>query len=125
VPARTVFTDNIAPPVSPQPVEPPFDLRRLDVVPDDLDATWTDLTANAVDLAWPTHGVAAVLSFSASAPYVVAASPSDKEAVAVEPQTHALPPLRRVQRDEPGAPTLLEPGQVLTLDYELRARPSP
>jgi aldose 1-epimerase len=120
VPARRVFTDNIAPPVHPQPVEPPFDLRRLDAMTDGLDATWTDLTYNSVDLSWPSHDLRATLGFSETAAFLVAASPADKDAVAVEPQTHALPALRRLVGDEPGAPAMLAPGEVLAVDYELR-----
>jgi galactose mutarotase-like enzyme len=52
----------------------------------------------------------------------VAASPADVAAIAVEPQTHALPGLRRLLVHEPGAPTLLAPGEVLAVDYELRFR---
>jgi aldose 1-epimerase len=125
VPARRVFTDNMAPPVRAQPVEPPFDLRRLDVMADDLDATWTDLTSRAVDLAWPTHDLRATFGFGERAAFLVAASPADRDAVAVEPQTHALPALRRLVGHEPGAPTLLEPGDVLAVDYELRVQRSP
>jgi aldose 1-epimerase len=120
VPAGSVFTDNLDTAVRAQPVEPPFDLRRLDVVPDGLDATWTGLTSNAVDLAWPEHALRATFAFSDSAAFLVAASPADKDAVAVEPQTHAPPALRRLVHDEPGAPVLLDPGDVLAVDYELR-----
>jgi aldose 1-epimerase len=124
VPARRVFTDNISPAVRAQPVEPPFDLRRLDAMVDGLDATWTGLTGNAVDLAWPTHGLRATFRFSAPAAFLAAASPPDTGAVAVEPQTHAPAALRRLVGDEPGAPALLAPGEVLTVDYELRVQRS-
>ena len=120
VPARRVLADNIAPPVHPQPVEPPFDLREPGVMADGLDATWTDLTSNSVDLAWPSHHLRAAFGFSESGAFLVAASPADKDAVAVEPQTHAPPALRRLVEQEPGAPALLAPGDVLALDYELR-----
>jgi aldose 1-epimerase len=124
VPAGRVFTDNTAPPVDPQPVAPPFDLRTLDVMVDGLDATWTDLTGQSIELAWPTHGLEATFGFGGWAMFVVAASPADVDAVAVEPQTHALPALRRLVDHEPGAPMLLGPGDVLAVDYELRVRRS-
>lgn len=119
VPAGRVFTDNLAPAARPQPVEPPFDLRRLDAMADGLDATWTDLTAQAVELAWPAHDLRATFRFSGQAAFLTAASPPDQDAVAVEPQTHAPPALRRLVRDEPGAPALLAPGEALAVDYEL------
>lgn len=119
VPAQRVFTDNIAPRARPQAVEPPYDLRRLDVMADGLDATWTELTSNSVDLAWPSHQLRAAFRFSETAAFLVAASPADKDAVAVEPQTHAPPALRRLVGHEPGAPALLAPGDVLAVDYEL------
>jgi aldose 1-epimerase len=119
VPARRVFTDNLAPAAEAQPVEPPFDLRGLGAMADGLDATWTDLTTHAVELAWPRHGVRATLRFGEQAAFVTAASPPDQDAVAVEPQTHAPPALRRLTQAEPGAPTLLAPGDTLTVDYAL------
>lgn len=122
VPAGRVFTDNMAPPRDPQPVEAPFDLRRLAPMADGLDATWADLTAHAIELAWPSHGLEATFAFGERAPFVVAASPAGVDAVAVEPQTHALPALRRLAGAEPGAPVLLDPGDVLDVEYELRVR---
>jgi aldose 1-epimerase len=120
VPAERVFPDNVAPAVEPQPVEPPFDLREPGPMADGLDATWTDLTSSSVDLIWPSPGLRARFGFGEAAAFIVAASPADKPAVAVEPQTHAPPALRRFVEGEPGAPTLLAPGEVLALDYELR-----
>jgi aldose 1-epimerase len=122
VPAERVYDDNLEPPVDARPVEPPFDLRRLDVMADGLDATWTDLRGSEVTLDWPTYGLHAAFRFGPTVTVVVAASPADKDAVAVEPQTHALPALRRVAAGEPGAPTLLPPGETLAVDYELEVR---
>jgi galactose mutarotase-like enzyme len=122
VPAAQVLADNLTPPVDGQPVEPPFDLRRLGAMADGLDATWTGLTSHTVELAWPADDLHATLTFSEAAAFVVAASPGDKDAVAVEPQTHAPPALRRLLGHEPGAPALLDPGEVLAVDYELRVR---
>jgi aldose 1-epimerase len=122
VPARRVYADNAAPAAEPAPVGPPFDLRRLDAVADDLDATWTDLTGDAVELAWPGRDVAAALRFRGAPAAVTAASPAASDAVAVEPVTHAPPALRRLLHDEPDAPALLPPGQTLAFDVDLRAR---
>ena len=71
------------------------------------------------DLAWPAHGLQAAFRFSEQATFVVAANLHGVDAVAVEPQTHAPPALRRLVADEPGAPALLAPGDVLAVDYEL------
>jgi aldose 1-epimerase len=125
VPARRVFADNLTPPAQAQPVEPPFDLRRLGAMADGLDATWTDLTSDAVELAWPAYDLRATFRFSEQAAFVTAANPRDSDAVAVEPQTHAPPALRRLVGAEPGAPALLAPGEVLAVDYELAVTPSP
>lgn len=122
VPAGRVYADNAAPSAEPQPVAPPYDLRALDTMADDLDATWTDLTADAVELSWPSHGVAATLALGGPAIVVTAASPADRDAVAVEPATHAPPALRRLVHGERDAPALLAPGDVLALDVELRFR---
>ncbi len=51
--------------------------------------------------------------------YVVAASPSDVEAIAVEPETHAPQALRRLRNGEPGGLTMLEPGGALELTTDL------
>ena len=51
--------------------------------------------------------------------YVVAASPSELDAIAVEPQTHAPQGLRRLINGEPGALALLDPGGSLSLITEL------
>jgi hypothetical protein len=49
----------------------------------------------------------------------VAASPSELDAIAVEPQTHAPQGLRGLSNCEPGALALLDPGEMLQLLTEL------
>ncbi|HEY3162879.1 MAG TPA: hypothetical protein VGJ71_00890, partial [Candidatus Limnocylindrales bacterium] len=46
-------------------------------------------------------------------------SPGDKDAVAVEPQTHAPDGIRRLLKGEPGALSLIRPGETLPLTMRL------
>jgi galactose mutarotase-like enzyme len=59
------------------------------------------------------------MSVSAPDVYIVAASPSGLDAIAVEPQTHVPQGLRRLLNHEPGALTMLEPGRSLRMGVEL------
>jgi galactose mutarotase-like enzyme len=86
---------------------------------DDLDATWTDLADPPVELVWPETGVRATMRATPPVGYIVAASPGYLDAIAVEPQTHAPQGLRRLLGREPGALTMLKPGQTLGLTVEL------
>jgi aldose 1-epimerase len=104
-----VFDSNEDSSPVPQPVDGRLDLRRLDEMAPDLDATWARLGDPPIELYWPDTGVEAVIRFDARSTYVTAASPADIDAVAVEPQTHAPQGLRRLLNDEPGALDLLQP----------------
>lgn len=104
-----VFDQNEDSPPVPRPVDGGLDLRRLDEMAPDLDATWARLGDLPIELYWPDTGVEATIRFDARGRYVTAASPSDIDAVAVEPQTHAPQGLRRLFNDEPGALDLLQP----------------
>jgi aldose 1-epimerase len=110
---------NTATPPQPERVLGHFDLRRIGQMADDLDATWTDLADPPVELVWPDAEVRATMRANPPAPYVVAASPSSVDAIAVEPETHAPQGLRRLLRGEPGGLTMLKPGQSLGLTVEL------
>ena len=110
---------NTATPAEPQPVLGHFDLRRVGPMAADLDATWTDLADPPVELVWPDAGVRATMRATPPVGYIVAASPGDVDAIAVEPQTHAPQGLRRLLGREPGALTMLKPGQTLGLTVEL------
>jgi aldose 1-epimerase len=120
IPARAVFPLNAATDPDPVPVRQPFDLRTLADMPDDLDATWTDLDRARVDLQWPDSGLRAVMSFASTQVCVVAASPSGLDAIAVEPQTHAPQGLRRLLQGEPSAMQLLSPGATHRLKVGLQ-----
>jgi aldose 1-epimerase len=118
---------NTATPAEPQPVLGHFDLREVGRMADDLDATWTDLADPPVELVWPDAGVRATMRATPPVGYIVAASPGYVDAIAVEPQTHAPQGLRRLLGREPGALTMLKPGQTLGLTVELtfqRSRPT-
>lgn len=118
--ASSVFVSNTAPTPDPEPVDGlRHDLRKLGPVVDDLDATWSGLGDPAVRLRWPETGISATMRALAPAAYIVAASPGQLDAVAVEPQTHAAQAIRRSRDDEPGALALLDPEESLGLTMEL------
>jgi aldose 1-epimerase len=110
-----VHPSNVASRPEPEPVAGDLDRRILGPVPDGLDAAWTDLDDPPVTLEWPAAGVRATLHSDALTRFIVAASPADLEAVAIEPQTHAPDAIRRLQRGEPGGLALIEPGGRLAM----------
>lgn len=120
--ARSVYPTTTDSPSVPEPVHDRFDRRRLGPMPTGIDAAWTDVDDPAVELRWPDAGVALTIRAIAPDIHVVAAAPSDVDAVAVEVQTHAPQGLRRLERREPGALALLHPGKALSLTVELTAR---
>jgi aldose 1-epimerase len=114
-----VHAVNTASEPQPEPVSGRFDLRELGEMTADLDATWTHLRDVPVELRWPNLGLGASMKIRASSRYVVAASPSHLDAIAVEPQTHAPQGLRRTLNGEPGGLTILDPGSALSLIVEI------
>jgi aldose 1-epimerase len=117
--AGLVFDTNSGSPVSPAAVQGELDRRSLSEMPDDLDATWTGLSDPPLELRWPELGIGATMSVSPTGAYVVAASPGELDAIAVEPQTHAPDGLRRLVKGESGALAWVEPGASLTLETRL------
>jgi len=113
------YSPNTATPREAQPVLGHFDQRQLGEMAVDLDATWTDLAEPPVELYWPDTGVRATMRATPPVGYIVAASPGEVDAIAVEPQTHAPQGLRRLLHGEPGALTMIKPGQTLGLTVEL------
>jgi len=118
--AASVHRSNLATEARPVPVDGVFDRRRLETMPDGLDATWTDLADPPVVLLWPEAGIRATMTVEAPARFIVAASLPGTDAVAVEPQTHAPDGLGRLERGEPGGLALLPPGATLALLVGLR-----
>jgi len=114
-----VYRSNLDSEPEPVPVDGPYDRRAVGEMPAGLDATWTRLAEPPVELRWPDFGLQATIRIASSTPHVVAASPGDLDAIAVEPQTHAPQGLRRLLRGEPGALAMLGPGQALRLGLEL------
>ncbi|MDQ3937689.1 MAG: hypothetical protein M3253_03300 [Chloroflexota bacterium] len=119
VAADRVYRNNQATTAAPEAVEGAFDLRRMGAMADDLDATWADVGDPPVQLWWPQRGLQAVMRAQSPSLHIVAASPNDIEAIAVEPETHAPQGLRRLLNGEPGALQWLSPGETLRLDVVL------
>ena len=119
VPARSAYRTNTDSSADPAPATDRFDLRRAGEPAGDLDGTWTELDDPFVDLAWPALGIRARLEIDALTPHVAVATPTEREAWAVEPQTHAPDPLWRLAAGQPGAPTVLGPGEELGLGLRL------
>ncbi|MEW5990992.1 MAG: hypothetical protein AB1736_06555 [Chloroflexota bacterium] len=118
---RRVVPSNRDPRAVLQPVTGDLDLRRLRPVPDGLDAAWTDLDDPIAELHWPKLGLRAEISLRSEAGRCVAlASPTNLEAVAIEPQTHLPQGLGRLLGGEPGGLHLLGPGATLRLTTEWR-----
>ena len=112
--AQDVLADNLDGAAPPRPVAGRLDLRALGEMPDDLDATWAYPADPAVELAWPGH-IRATMRAEAATVFIVGASPSDLDAIAVEPQTHAPHGLARLLAGEQGGLTVLMPGATLSL----------
>lgn len=121
--AQRVHRSNLATDPEPVPVDGPWDRRWLSVMPADLDATWVDIGEPPIRLAWPEANLAATITFDAPTRFVTAASPTEIDAVAVEPQTHAPAAIRRLRNGEPGGLRLLDPGETLALAVRIAFEP--
>jgi aldose 1-epimerase len=117
--AAAVHPSNLGRTGRPEPVAGRLDRNRLVELDDDLDGTWTQLSTPPVELAWPTLGVRARMETSPEVDFIVAASPGEIDAVAVEPETHAPEGLRRLIDGEPGGLTALDPGGTLSMSFAL------
>jgi aldose 1-epimerase len=115
--AAMVFPDNRRGDAAPEPVSGSLDLRILGPIPADVDATWSDLADPAAELQWT--GVRGTIEIEPQAAYVLAATPSTLDATALEAQTHAPHGLRRLLQGEPGAMTLMAPGETLRIAVTL------
>jgi aldose 1-epimerase len=118
--AAQVLPSNVDPAATAEPVSGSLDLREMGPMPDDLDAAWLGIGDPAVELRWPTLGVAASLrGRSDTGLCIVAASPRGVDAIAIEPQTHAPHGLRRFLDGEPAGLVPLAPGATVRLTTEL------
>ncbi len=113
--AAAAWDANPSPAADATPVAGELDRRKLVELPDGLDATWTDLDEPPVTLAWPESRILATMTTTPRVPFIVAASPGEIDAVAVEPETHAPAGVRRLLHDEPGGLDLLAPAATMTL----------
>jgi galactose mutarotase-like enzyme len=100
--------------VTPTPVAGDLDMRQRGALAEGVDATWADPGEPAFELWWPDR-VHATVSASAPSLHVVAAYAPERGAIAIEPQTHAPQGLRRLLNSEPGAMTLIQPGNEMVL----------
>ena len=121
LPATAVYSTNLDSPPHPTSVTGRRDLRSGAMPADGLDDTWTGLTEPRVELGWPESGIRATLDVEtdAGALLVAVASPPGLDAIAVEPQTHAPNPLRRLAAGEPEPPILLPPDASMRLALRL------
>jgi aldose 1-epimerase len=103
----------------PEPVSGALDRRSLSRVPWGLDNLWTGLTAHQIQLHWPELRLRGTLSFTDAATHIVAASVEQNDAVAIEPVTHATDGFRLLAEGQPGAITVLQPGETLAVTYTL------
>src|SRR5207247_6016753 len=88
-----------------------FDRREMRPMPEGLDAAWLAAGDPAFEILWPRLGVRAAARVASDAPaWIVAASPPDLYAVAIEPQTHAAYGLERFLARDPGRPPPPAPG---------------
>jgi aldose 1-epimerase len=93
-----------------------FDLRSLGSMPSGLDATWLDPGDPPVRLRWPDLGISATMeAVSDTGLCIVAASPAEGGAVAVEPETHAPQGIRRLLAGHPYGLAWIGPGQAIRL----------
>ncbi|MEP7378949.1 MAG: hypothetical protein ABI725_05235 [Chloroflexota bacterium] len=113
--AARVFTPNVASPPTSSPATGPLNLRHLGRMAVGVDATWPVDGRPAATLFWADTGVRASIEVEPADSYIVAANPGDRGAIALEPETHAPMGLRRLLNGEPGAMTLIESGESLSL----------
>ena len=116
---KSVFSPNTDTPALPAPVEGALDLREIGEVAENLDASWTDLSDPAAEMAWPDSGISASMRAIGPSVYLSVASLSFLDSVAVEPETNLPQGLRRLLNHEPGGLQMLAPGGVLSLGVEL------
>ena len=102
-----------------EPVSGRLDLRQARELEEGIDGAWTELAEPAADLRWPQLDLRAVVRVTGPQRFIVVASPTGVDAVAIEPQTHAAFGLDRLLSGERGGLTLIEPGEQLQLITEL------
>lgn len=120
--AALAIPDNVSGLDAPRAVEGPLDRRLLGAMAEGVDATWCDPSDPAAELVWPGR-LRATMQVTAPQRFIVAANPAGLDALAVEAQTHAPQGLRRLLNGDPGAMTVLAPGETLSLGVRLVFEP--
>jgi aldose 1-epimerase len=113
--AARVFTPNSASPPTPGAATGSLDLRHIGPMGVGVDAAWPVDGEPAATLFWPDTGVRVTIEVEPADSFVVAANPGNRDAIALEPETHAPMGLRRLLNGEPGAMSLIAPGDSLSL----------
>jgi aldose 1-epimerase len=122
IPAAYGFPVNTRTPAHPEQMTGALDLRTAGRLPEGTDSCWTDLTSRTVALHWPAEDLSLsmdVYTDDPVDPVIVAAHPAELGIVAVEPQTHAPPGLRRLLHGELHGLRVLDPGDTLSLAVTL------
>lgn len=111
-----VLPSNLRPDDAVEPVAGDFDLRSMRIMPAGLDAAWLNPGHPPVHLWWPDRGVQGRIEVSSNAGLcIVAASPADVDAIAVEPETHAPHGLRRLLDGKADGLAWIAPGASIRL----------
>lgn len=121
--ADTVYASNSDTSPSSQPVSGDLDLRHRQRMAEGVDATWPDPHDPPLELLWPEHHLRAVVRAPFPTLHIVAAYAAERSAIATEPQTHAPQGLRRFLNHEPGALTLISPGEAIELPITFEFSP--
>jgi aldose 1-epimerase len=116
-----VYSPNSNTPAKPADVAGDLDLELLGPMAVGVDATWPVAASGLVaELHWPDTGTHVEVHVESDAAFVVAANPGNRDAIALETQTHAPQGLRRLSNREPGALAMVAPDTSLRLTTELR-----
>jgi aldose 1-epimerase len=117
MPAANVQIDNAQPLGRSTPVLDDFDLRTGRVLPRGADGTWSALSEQRLRMRASHWGFDVTQSFSLTVSHVAIARPTDFEATAVEPQTHAPDGLERLLAGVDGGMAVLPPGDELAVNF--------
>ncbi|MEP7360662.1 MAG: hypothetical protein ABI744_03695 [Chloroflexota bacterium] len=116
-----VYSTNSNTPAKPADVEGDLDLELLGPMAVGVDATWpVEPSGLVAELHWPDSGTHVEVHVESDAAFVVAANPGNRNAIALETQTHVPQGLRRLTNREPGALAMIAPDASLNLVTELR-----
>ena len=120
VPADLVYpsSGNI-PTGPPEAVSGTRDLRTSQEPAAGIDECWTGLFGRTIELRRAADRKTIRFTYSDEVDHVVLAAVPTLGGVAIEPQTHAVDGHGRRERGEEGGISILEPGEVLTVEYRV------